>query len=498
MQEIFPFTQLFHQIFPSSTLILPANKKGHVQFNKRVRENLSGLQPCIHGARLSESAQAVGKRTDELLDFSVNLNPLGPPKLRSVVSAAYNSITNYPDNRYPGLKKAAADYLQVSPENIVPGNGSSELIHLLAQAIIESGDKVLIPAPTFSEYEFQCKLFGADIEYVDCSRITNIQPDNFKAVFLCNPNNPTGKLLHREDVISLAQKCASTGVFLIVDEAFIELCDPRESVADIAASNDFVIVLRSVTKTFAVPGLRIGFAVASPEFARLLNNIRLHWNMNSIAAAVCEKLLGDNQDYLKRTLMLLKREREWLASKLVAFRGFKPYPSDTNFILIDLGDFGLGSVDLTQRMLRQGIIIRDCTSFGLQNHIRVAVRKRSENRKLIAAFTNVIAQWGRELAEKEIANALVRGVAARSRIDCEYYPCHFAGQDCTFCFCPFYPCENTKTGGEVLHRSTGGTVWSCAGCDLIHDGHIADKVLKELMGGKKIKDVWKLVMEPHL
>jgi threonine-phosphate decarboxylase len=469
-----------------------------VHFIKRVRKNLAGLQPCIHGARLSESAQISGKRPDELLDFSVNLNPLGPPKLRSAFSAAYNSIKHYPDNRYPGLKKAAAEYFHVSPENIVPGNGSTELIRLLAQTIIETGDKVLIPTPTFSEYEFQCKLFGADIEYVDCSRINNIQPDNFKAIFLCNPNNPTGKLLHRKDVISFAQKCSSSGVFLIVDEAFIELSDPKESVADIAASNDFVIVLRSVTKTFAVPGLRIGFAIASPGFAGLLNNIRLHWNMNSIAAEICEKLLGDSQDYLIRSLALLKKEREWLSSKLGAFRGFKPYPSDTNFILIDLGDFGLGSVELTERMLGQGIIIRDCASFGLKNHIRVAVRKRSENRRLIAAFTRAIAQWGCELAEKEIANALDRGVAARSRIDCEYYPCHLEGQDCTFCFCPFYPCENTRTGGENLQRSTGGTVWSCAGCDIIHDGDIADKVLKELMSGKKIKDVWKLVVEPNL
>jgi Zn-finger protein len=158
----------------------------------------------------------------------------------------------------------------------------------------------------------------------------------------------------------------------------------------------------------------------------------------------------------------------------------------------------MGSVELMQRMLRQGIIIRECSSFNLKDHIRVAVRKRSENTLLIAAFTRSIAQWGRELAEKEIAHALDKGVAARSRIDCEYYPCHFAGQDCTFCFCPFYPCENTKTGGGVLHRSTGGTVWSCAGCELIHDSDIADKVLKELMGKKKIKDVWKLVMEPDL
>jgi len=469
-----------------------------VQLNDRVRKNVSGLAPCIHGARLSENAQALEKSIEELLDFSVNLNPLVPPKLKSMVSAAYKGINNYPDNRYPDFKKAAADYLGVYPQNIVPGNGSSELIRLFAETVIEPGDKVIIPAPTFAEYEFQCRLFGAEVEYIDHTEITNINPENSKAVFLCNPNNPTGKLLPREEVLLLADKCSSKGVFLFVDEAFIELADPRESIADIAACNDFVIVLRSLTKTFAVPGLRIGFAVASTDLAGLLNNIRLHWNMNSIATAVGEKLLKNNRDYIKRSLGLLKKEREWLALKLGGIRGFKPYPSDTNFILIDLREFGLGSAELTERMLKKGIIIRDCASFGLENHIRVAVRKRSENRMLIAAFSSVITEWGKELAEKEIGKALVRGVAARSRIDCEYYPCHFEGQDCTFCFCPFYPCENTRTGGELIKRSTGGTVWSCAGCKLIHQGDIADKVLKELMSKKKIKEVWKRVMEPVL
>lgn len=485
-------------VLPYSTLIFPANKKGIVPLNNRVRKNVFGLVPCIHGARLSESARTAGKNTQELLDFSVNINPLGPPKLRSILSAACKNINNYPDNRYPGFKKAAADYLNVTSENIVPGNGSSELIRLFAETVIEPDDKVIIPAPTFAEYEFQCLLLGARIEKVDYDDILNTNIDNCKAVFLCNPNNPTGKLLNRKEVLLLAEKCALAEVFLFVDEAFIELADPRESIADIAACNDFVIVLRSLTKTFAVPGLRIGFVVASPVLAELMNNIRLHWNMNSIATAVGEELLKDNQDYIKRSLGLLKKEREWLTSKLSSIRGFKPYPSDTNFILIDLKEFGLSSADLTARMLRNGIIIRDCASFDLENHIRVAVRKRNENRALVAAFLKVIKEWGSELAEKEIGLALDRGVAARSRIDCEYYPCHFAGQDCTFCFCLFYPCENTRTGGELIHRSTGGTVWSCAGCNLIHQGHIAENVLKELMNGKKIKEAWKRVMEPVL
>jgi len=468
-----------------------------VPLNNRIRKS-AGLKPCIHGARLSESAEACGKRADELLDFSVNLNPFGPPGLKKIIEKAYKNINQYPDNRYPGFKAAAAHYLNVSPENVVPGNGSSELIRLFSETVIEPGDKVIIPFPTFGEYEFQARLLDAKIQYIDHSDVLNARLDECKALFLCNPNNPTGKLLGKKNVIQFAHKCASSEVFLFVDEAFIELSDPGESVAGLAAHNDFVVVLRSLTKTFAVPGLRIGFAVASPDFAKLLNNIRIPWNLNSIALLAGEWLLKNNQNYINRSLELIKKERQWLATRLGTIRGFKPYPSDTNFILIDTSEFLINSSELVERMLRHGIIIRDCASFGLENHIRVAVMKRSENRKLMKALSGVISEWGSELAEKELGKVLKQGRTARSRINCEYYPCHFEGQDCTFCFCPFYPCEDKRTKGELVQKSTGGTVWSCAKCDLIHRGDIADKVLKEMMKGKKIKEVWKTVMEPAL
>ncbi|MDP2765970.1 MAG: threonine-phosphate decarboxylase CobD [Candidatus Methanoperedens sp.] len=467
-------------------------------FYNRVKKTAIELTPCIHGARLSESAEVSGKSIDELLDFSVNLNPLGPPKLKKILANAYKSINNYPDNRYLDFKKAAADYLDVSPENIVPGNGSSELIRLFAETVLEPGDKVIIPSPTFGEYEFQCRLFGAKVKYIDYSDITNTETDGSKAVFLCNPNNPTGTLLERKVVNQLAQRCAASGVFLFVDEAFIELSNPEESIAGLAASDDFVIVLRSLTKTYAVPGLRIGFAVTSPDFAKLLNNIRLPWNLNSIGLAVGEHLLRNNKNYIDKSLESIRKERQWLTSQLGAIRGFKPYPSDTNFILVDAREFALNSAELTERMLRHGIIVRDCASFGLDNHIRVAVRKRHETQKLIKAFSSVITEWGSERAEKEIGDALERGVTSRSRINCEYYPCHFEDQDCTFCFCPFYPCKDERTGGEFVQKSTGGEVWSCAKCNIIHRGTVADKVLKALMKGKKIREVWKLVMESAL
>ena len=464
----------------------------------RIRKQAVELTPCIHGARVAQSAEESGKNQSELIDFSVNLNPLFPPKLSRPLGSALKNISNYPDNRYPGFRKAAAASLRIKPENIVPGNGSSELIRLFAEAVIEPGDKVIIPFPTFSEYEFQCRLFGAKIESVNYTDITNIDPERCKAVFLCNPNNPTGSLIRKDDVLKLAKKCKDSETFLFVDEAFIELSDPKESIAEFAASNDFVVVLRSLTKIYAVPGLRIGFAVASNEFASILNNIRIPWSLNCVALSVGEHLLKGHKGYIKRSLDLIKKERQWLSSNLGAIRGFKPIPSDSNFILVDIRDFFIGSSELTEMMLKQGIIIRDCASFGLKDHIRVTIRKRQENRKLIKALSNVISEWGTQLAEKQIGQALEKGVAARSRVDCEYFPCHFEGQDCTFCFCPFYPCEDTRTGGKLIPKSTGGTVWSCIDCRLIHDEKIAENVLVELMKNKKIKDVWVHVMEPTI
>lgn len=462
---------------------------------KGIRKSVLHLKPCVHGARVAESAEMAKKCIEEMIDFSSNLNPILPPQLEESFADAYKAINNYPDNRYLNFRKAIAGYLDVSPENIVPGNGSSELIRLFAEAVIEAGDRVIIPHPTYGEYEFQCRLLGGEIGYVSYKDIKNIEPHDCKAIFLCNPNNPTGNLIKRREVMKLAEECEHNDVFLFVDEAFIELSSPEESIVDFAAEHDHVVVMRSLTKSFAIPGLRIGYAVASSSFANILNNIRLPWNLNSIAEVVARKLL--DKEYLKRSRELIRKEREWLISRLKAIRGFRPYHSEANFILVDVNEFMMSSKELADNMLKHGVIIRECSSFGLENHIRVAVRKREENMILIKTFEKVISEWGSELAEKEIRKALEYGTI-RSRRNCEYYPCHFEGQDCTFCFCPFYPCEDIRTGGEFVYRATGSKVWSCAKCNIIHKGEIADKVLKALMKGKKLKEVWEMVIDPEL
>ncbi|MEA1894453.1 MAG: histidinol-phosphate transaminase [Euryarchaeota archaeon] len=359
-----------------------------------VRQEVQSCAPCTHGGRISEyvdSAQPV-------IDFSANLNPMGMPDVPTTIREI-EGIFYYPDNNYPQLRAVSADFVEacsrtcdttrITAENIVPANGSSELIRLFAETVIERGDSVIIPAPTFEEYAFQCRLFGADVQYHDYSKILELSSDQISdasAIFLCNPNNPTGDLITGEDVRRLSDRCSDVETFLFVDEAFIELSDSSQSVAHAVFDSDFVVILRSLTKVFAVPGLRLGFGIASDRVAKLLNHARLVWNVGAPAEAIGRGLMGAcmKGDYLKRSIALIQKEREYLMEAFTS-RGFFPHESAVNFILVDIGSTGMDSEKMVRRMVCNGILVRDCATFqGLDGrYIRVAVRTREENRMLM-------------------------------------------------------------------------------------------------------------------
>jgi threonine-phosphate decarboxylase len=368
-----------------------------------VRQEVQGCAPCTHGGRIAEyvdSAQPV-------VDFSANLNPMGTPDVPTTIREI-EGIFHYPDNNYPKLRAVSADFVEacsrtcgttrITAENIVPANGSSELIRLFAETVIERGDSVIIPAPTFDEYAFQCRLFGADVQYRDYSKILELsegQISDASAVFLCNPNNPTGDLIAGDDVRQLSDRCSDAETFLFVDEAFIELSDPTHSVAHAVFDSDFIVVLRSLTKVFAVPGLRLGFGIASRTVAELLNHARLVWNVGAPAEAIGREMMGAcmKEDYLKRSITLIQKERRYLMEAFTS-RGFSPHESAVNFILVDIGSTGMDSEEVVRRMAGNGILVRDCATFqGLDGrYIRVAVRTREENRMLMRVIDVVTGQ----------------------------------------------------------------------------------------------------------
>jgi threonine-phosphate decarboxylase len=354
-----------------------------------IRKSFASSRECYHGGRFREAATSGSAP----LDFSANINPSGSPSLEGIISKELERIGYYPDNRYPEFRRAAAKFVGVSPENIVPGNGSSEIIRLFAEMTLEEGDHALIPNPTFGEYENQSLLSGARIQRVNTGPdglpiIMDCDLSQSKAIFICNPNNPTGALLSRETVETLAVRCEEHETFLLVDEAFIELSDPRQSIADLAPEMEHLFVMRSLTKSFGVPGLRLGFAVANPRLAEIMDRARIPWSISSLAAAAGAYLLS-NADYLEGSRDLIRKELRWLNAALSGL-GLNPLPSRANFILVNIEPSGLGSDELAAAMAKKGVLVRDCQSFGLgKGYIRVAVRGREENEQLIAALEKV-------------------------------------------------------------------------------------------------------------
>lgn len=326
----------------------------------------------------------------EPLDFSANINPLGSPPLEKLVFEELKKIGHYPDSSYRDFRRAAGKFVNVGQECIVPGNGSSELIRLFAECCIEEDEMALVPTPSFGEYTNQSLLAGAVVKNVNIGEdglplLKDTDLAKAKLLFLCNPNNPTGRLLSAGQVIDLADRCEEAETFLLVDEAFIELSRPQESVADLAPHREFLFVMRSMTKSFGVPGLRLGFGVTNETLATILNRARIPWSIGSIAAAAATYLLGCD-DHLHRSRQVIKEELAWLESALQEL-GLRPVPSSVNFILVNIEPTGLDSDVLAQRTMQEGVLVRDCQSFGLKkSYIRVAVRSRRENEQLIAAL----------------------------------------------------------------------------------------------------------------
>ena len=488
-----------------------------------LRKHLLDLKPCRHGGLIRETSETYRIPESEILDFSANFNPLGNPfeypesglNFDEILKNSFEKLTEYPDNRYPEFREAAANFvgLGVAPENIIPGNGSTEIIRLVVECVVEKGDIVLLPWPTFGEYEMQCRIMGADVQHPSQEEVKTLSDEileKTKILFICNPNNPTGKLRTREEIKILAERCTKNKTLLFVDEAFIELSDPLQSVADLAANNNYVFVMRSLTKDFAIPGIRMGFGIAPPEVAEILDTARLSWNLGTIASSVGTSLLnikdGIDNPYLKEARVMIREEGEKLKAKLDSIRGFTAGEVNVNFIVVNISKFMLDSTELNKRLAAHGVLIRDCSSiYGLgKDYIRVAVRTAEENDRLISAIGDVITEWGKEQAKNELQHVIEKaseeGIGGRKT--CEYYPCHFEGQNCTFCFCPFYPCENEHTGGKWIKSSRGGKIWSCSDCHLVHRTEIAQKILDCLMQegdtDELVKLAWKKVMEPIL
>jgi threonine-phosphate decarboxylase len=488
------------------------------------KQYLKDLSACNHGGLRGQISSRVNIPESDILDFSKSLNPLGNPfdyhesdlDLEEILKKAVSQFEQYPDNRYAELKTAAAMFLNngVLAENIIPGNGSCELLRLVIECLAYEGDEVIVASPCPLEYIRICESFGIHISKVKNEDILSLSEDAIgksKALLVSNPNNPTGKLLTKESLLELVAKCTKNETLLIIDESFIELSDdPGQTLTDIACNTNYLCVIRSITNVFSVPGVRFAYAVASSELSGILNSARLSWNIGAVAEQIAISILsmdgGLNSKYLHASRLSVRDERDYIMAHFIALFGFEPIESNVNYILVDMTDHFMDSSKLHDGFAEHGLLIRDCQDFfdGEKDHIRISVRPRHEFDVFFHKIDDVYAKYSKEEAREKLEETIEHGGNddVSSRSNCNYYPCHFHGQDCTFCFCPFYPCDDERTGGKWIDSATGGKVWSCEFCNLLHQANNAKKVLDVLMHegdtDENVEKAWQIVIEPYL
>jgi threonine-phosphate decarboxylase len=344
-----------------------------------------------HGGDVYHLARSLGVELADLLDFSANINPLGfPPGLAFAVQEALAEIVHYPDRRSLTLRTALAAYHHLAPEEILVGNGSTELIYLAARAL--SPRRGLIVTPAFSEYEHALDLAGVPAAFHPTNEADNFtlgpvpSPQAGDLVFLAHPASPSGVLLDPEVFLEVAAGCEAAGAYLLLDEAFVDFVEEASLKLHLGRFPRLMI-LRSFTKFFGIPGMRLGYLLGAPDLVARLSGAQEPWSVNTMAQAMGRACLAD-LEYMRRTRELIQRERRFLLEGLAALPGLAAFPGVVNYLLVKLTRPGLTAAGLRERLLAHRIVIRDASNFrGLDaRFFRIAVRGRAENERLLAAL----------------------------------------------------------------------------------------------------------------
>lgn len=350
----------------------------------------------VHGGDARSLGLAGESDAPRVLDFSVNVNPLGPsPRAVDAARCVLSRIDAYPDRESRALTRALAVSCGIAPESIVCGAGASDLIWRLAAALRPR--RAIVCAPTFSEYAEALARFGAEVREIPLSENDgfDVPPAFARAIegpgdlaFLCNPNNPTGRLVAPGVLAAAADRCEEVGALLVVDECFLGFLPDAasHSLAARAATSRHVAVLSAFTKLYGMAGLRLGYLICgNNDVLADVSAVGQAWPVSSVAEAAGTAALED-ADYLARTRRVVANERAWLERELSTL-GLAVVPSCTNYVLFRAPEGNLG-----ERLYERGILVRTCTSFsGLSSFwYRVAVRTREENETLVCALARAL------------------------------------------------------------------------------------------------------------
>lgn len=354
----------------------------------------------IHGGNVYKAAKELNVSPNEILDFSANINPLGfPHAVEKIILEHIKDIAYYPDTEQNELREAAASYYGTKPSCIMPGNGSVELINIVFEAV--EPKEVIIPSPTFLEYTRICKNHRLKTRLLDLTannfildtelfnRIKNtISPNSLFIV--CNPSNPTGIITKKSDLIVILEELKTRNSYLMIDEAFMDFVEENESMVDFIEQYDNLIILKSVTKFFAIPGLRLGFVLTNPELMKTFYNLKDPWNINTFAGFVGTEIFKDEK-YIQDTRSYISREKKRLWKNIRKMPNLEPVFPEANFIFVKtIGEIKVTA--LAEKLKQKKILIRNCSNYDFlnENFFRIAVKKSEENDILISALNEIL------------------------------------------------------------------------------------------------------------
>jgi threonine-phosphate decarboxylase len=350
----------------------------------------------IHGGNIYKAARRYGLEERKIIDFSSNVNPLGTSSAaKRAAKKALSQIDRYPDPDMRDLRMAISRYFGIKSEHVACGNGSNDLIHLIPRVFRPK--KVLVLAPTFSEYVPAVEDAGGEIVLFPLSEREGFRVDPIEIsfalkgvdmAFLCNPNNPTSRIITKGEMLEIVHYALQHSVRLVVDEAFMDFVE-SDSIIKEAVQSSNLICLRAFTKFFGMPGLRVGYAVSDETTIAALREGQQPWTVNIPAERAAIAALGD-WPYIKKTRRLIEKERDRLLSALRILPGVEVFPCSANFILIKITSLDVPV--FIDKLAERGMLVRDCSSFsGLDSrYIRIAIRTGRENKRLIKTFRELL------------------------------------------------------------------------------------------------------------
>ena len=350
----------------------------------------------FHGSDLETIEQIYHIRKEEIVSFSANVNPLGvSPLLREALAGQIDAITTYPDREYTSLRKRIAAYCDTDYENVIVGNGSTELISLFIQ--IEHPKKALVIGPTYSEYEREIALGGGSTLYYPLREEDDFQlnvsdflsnlNESIDLLVLCNPNNPTSSCINKREMRRILDACKQYDIYVMVDETYVEFADNQKEISAVSLSNYYnnIIILRGTSKFFAAPGLRLGYAITgNRDLIKSINTRKNPWTINSLAVVAGETMFADTA-YINATKALISAERARIYDVFAAHPDFKVYKPNGNFMLAHILNDNLTSGELFDRAIRQKMMIRDCSTFPFldNKYIRFCFMSKEDNDRLM-------------------------------------------------------------------------------------------------------------------